>query len=151
MRVAITLILVMLAIVVANVSAAMVTSNSWSSLAHVVTCFVHAVIIAGVITTCTLRSTWMSFLITTSLFTLLAISESPALFDMMQHVARVFESWKVLPPENVSAKYQPVDRLAAALVISCPPMFGVAAALVAIVFFPGYRQTRSTDNDYEYP
>lgn len=149
MRVAITLILVILAMTLANVCAAMATSNSWSSLAHVITCFVNSVIIAGVITTCPLRSSWLAFLVTTAVFLLLAMTESAALDNVMQHIAKVFESWKLRPPLNSETDNQSVERLAAALAISCPPFFGVAAGLIAIVFFPGYRQSRSWDNDYK--
>lgn len=150
MRTTITLILVTLSLLIGNVVAAISNSNGWVALMMVLSCFLNAVLMAGIISTCEMRSSWIAYMITTTLFMMLVITRSDGLIGVMQHLAGVVGSWGVLPPQNSSIDFFPVDRLRAAFVISCPPMFGVAAGFVAILCFPGKRFRKPTGNEYKH-
>ena len=149
MRATISLILVTLALLIGNVSAAISHSNGWVAAMMVLSCFLNAVLLAGIISTCELRSSWIAYIITTSLFMMLVITRAEGLSEVMQHVAVVVGSWGILPAENSSLNFFPVDRLRGALENSCPPMFGVAAGFVAILCFPGKRFRKPRGNEYK--
>ena len=149
MRTTITLILVTLSLLVGNVIAAASNSNGWVSLMMVLSCFLNSVLIAGIISTCEMRSSWLAYIITTSLFMMLVIIRPEGVTGVMRNVAEVFVGWGAMPPENSSLNFSPIDRLQAALEISCPPMFGVAAGFVAILCFPGKRFRKPAVSEYK--
>ena len=149
MRTTITLILVTLFLLLGNVFAAISNSNGWVSVMMVLSCFLNSVLIAGIISTCEMRSSWLAYIITTSLFMVMVIIRPEGLTGVARNVAELMVGWGVMPPENSSLNFSPIDRLQAALEVSCPPMFGVAAAFVAILCFPGKRFRKPAVSEYK--
>ncbi len=149
MRAAIVLILVTLSLLVGNIIAGNSNSNAWIGLMMVLSCFLNAVVIAGIVSTCPMRSSWIAYIITTSLFMLLVVTRSEGLSATMQQVAELVNGWGVLPRENSSLNFFPVDRLRAALETSSPPLFGIAAGWVAILCFPGKRFRKENVHEYK--
>lgn len=149
MRVVITLILLILILLIANVYVAIFATVGWSSLLHVITCFMNVIMIAGIISSCELWSSWLAYILTASLFLLLAILGSAPLLDVMRHLAVVIESYRVLPTVNSEVIDERLNRLSVALAISCPPFVGIFAAFVAILCFPGRRRWPSIDKPYK--
>lgn len=148
MRALITLSLLVITLSLANIFTAAYSTVGWSSLMHVVSCFLNTCIIAGIIASCELRSTWLAYVVTTGLFLLMAIIQSPPLLDVMRHVIEAIDSMQSLQSIRSESADLRLDRLSASLAISCPPMFGIAAAIVALLCFPGYRHVVFRENEY---
>ncbi len=149
MRVALSLIFIVTVICMINVYASLHGSET---LFHVVTLFSYflcVLTIAGVVSVCKLRSTWIAFISCSGLFLLLAIFKVESLARVMQLPVQFVDSTGFLPPTDNNLTFNPAERLQVAFETCSPLLAGIAAAFMALIFFPGQRQ-RPPDNSTSY-